>query len=248
MLPHLIVAGTMGLLVLLQPDLGHAAIFFAVTLLMLIVAGTRLNYVIAVVLGLLPILYYLIAGTPWRLRRMLAYLDPWAYRHDAGYQMAESLISIVNGGVWGQGLGNGKQKLFFLPAAHTDFLFAIIGEEIGFVGMTVVLLLFGLLLYRGMKIALSAVDLFGFYLALGICLTLGLQALLHVGVVLGVMPTKGIGFPLLSYGGSGLVIQLFALGILMRIGRCDYAVPDAAPVRKSSANRRSLPRVVVVNR
>ena len=164
-----------------------------------------------------PIGYQFVVGTPWRLRRFLAFLDPWAYRQDAGYQISESLISIGSGGFFGLGVGDGKQKLFFLPASHTDFLFAIVGEELGFMGLIAVVLLFGVIVARGVSAALGARDLFGTYLALGITSTIGLQALLHMCVVLGLVPTKGITLPLMSFGGSALVTTLFSLGVLLNI-------------------------------
>src|SRR5262249_23658193 len=130
-LPHLIVAGLMAFLLLRQPDLGTAAILGLVTLLMLLVAGTKISYIVIAVLAAGPLAWKQVTGTPWRLRRMLAFLDPWPYRHDVGYQITESLISVGSGGVTGLGLGDGRQKLFFLPEAHTDFILAIVGEELG---------------------------------------------------------------------------------------------------------------------
>ena len=216
-LPHLCVAGLLCLLILKQPDLGTAAVMGVVTLLVLFVAGTKLSYIVVSMLACAPVGYQLIVGTPWRLRRFLAFLDPWAYRQDAGYQISESLISIGSGGLFGLGVGDGKQKLFFLPASHTDFIFAIVGEELGLVGLLVVVLLFGVIVVRGIRAALGARDLFGTYLATGITATIGLQALLHMCVVMGLVPTKGITLPLMSYGGSALVTTLFCLGVLLNI-------------------------------
>ncbi len=233
-LPHLCVAGLICLLIVKQPDLGTTAVLGVVTLLMLFVAGTKLSYIVISLMVCAPIGYQLIVGTPWRLRRFLAFLDPWAYRQDAGYQISESLISIGSGGLLGLGVGDGKQKLFFLPASHTDFIFAIVGEELGLVGLAVVVLLFGVIVARGVRAALGARDLFGTYLALGITSTIGLQALFHMCVVLGLVPTKGITLPLMSYGGSALVTTLFSLGVLLNI-----AARNPTPVKVKLANARA---------
>lgn len=248
-LPHLCVAGTMILLVLKQPDLGTSAVLGTVTLLLLFVAGTKLSYIMISVLAAAPVVYQLIVGTPWRMRRLLAFLDPWAYRQDAGYQISESLISIGSGGVHGLGLGDGKQKLFFLPAAHTDFVFAIIGEELGLIGLVAVVILFLTLVARGVRAALGARDLFGTYLAFGITATFGLQALLHMSVVLGLVPTKGITLPLVSYGGSALMTAMFCMGVLLNVAaRHPESAPASCGERSSvMANRRQPSRVVVAS-
>jgi cell division protein FtsW len=245
-LPHLCVAGLMGLLVLRQPDLGTTAVLGLVTLLMLFVAGTKLSYILISLLVAAPIAYQLIVGTPWRLRRLLAFLDPWAYRQDAGYQISESLISLGSGGLMGLGLGDGKQKLFFLPAAHTDFIFAIIGEELGLVGLAVTIAVFVLIVVRGLRAAFGARDLFGTYLAFGITAIFGLQSLLHMSVVLGLVPTKGITLPLVSYGGTALVSMMFMMGVLLNISARN-PVPSAVKLadRRAPTNRKKLSRVVV---
>ncbi len=248
-LPHLLVASFVGVLVLKQPDLGSTAILLAVTFLMLFVAGTRVSYILLAILAAAPIAYQQIVGTPWRLRRLIAFLDPWAYRRDAGYQISESLISVGSGGLHGLGIGAGKQKLFFLPAAHTDFLFAVTGEELGFVGLIVVVALFAILILRGVRAATGARDLFGTYLAYGITATFGLQALLHMSVVLGLVPTKGITLPLMSYGGSGLVMNLFAVGILLNIAArkpvSAFAAGRQQRTSRTTDNHRRVPRVVI---
>jgi cell division protein FtsW len=246
-LPHLCVAGFICLLILRQPDLGTAAVLGTVTLLMLFVAGTKLSYIVISLLAVAPLGYQLIVGTPWRMRRLLAFLDPWAYRHDAGYQVSESLISIGSGGIYGLGLGDGKQKLFFLPAAHTDFIFAIVGEELGLAGLIAVMVLFALLVTRGVRAAFGARDLFGTYVALGLTTIFGLQALLHMSVVLGLVPTKGITLPLVSYGGSALVTSMFCVGVLLNVAaRNDEPEPGRVRARIATPiNRKRPPRVVV---
>ena len=217
--PHMIVCGLMMGLLLKQPDLGTAVILGATTLILLFVAGAKLSYIIIAFLAAAPVMYQAIVGTPWRLRRMLAFLDPWQYRYDVGYQITESLISIGSGGVHGLGLGDGKQKLFFLPEAHTDYVMAIVGEELGLFGVCAVTALFVILVWRGARAALRARDAFGCYLGFGITAMFGLQALVNLGVVLGALPTKGLPLPFVSFGGSTLVVDLFAMGILLNISK-----------------------------
>lgn len=245
-LPHLFVSGVFCALILRQPDLGNTAIIMSVTLLMLLIAGTRLSYVLLAVLTAAPIAYQLIVETPWRLRRLLAFLDPWAYRKDAGYQMSESLISVGSGGLSGLGLGAGKQKLFFLPAAHTDFIFAILAEELGLVGVAITLLVFAVFLLRGLRASWGAPDSFGTHLGFGITAMLSLQGLLHITVVLGLVPTKGITLPFVSYGGSALLFNLLCAGILLNIAARNPRRAPATPRQRTLAtNRKRVPRVKV---
>jgi len=216
-LPPLLVTGLMMALLLKQPDLGTAFIFGAVALGLLFVAGTRTSYLILALLVAAPVGWKFIVSTPFRMRRMLAFLDPWAFRRDVGYQITESLISVGSGGVFGLGLGDGRQKLFFLPEAHNDFILAIVGEELGLVGIAFVVIAFALLVWRGLRAAFRARDAFGCYLAFGITALFGLQALVNIGVVLGSLPTKGLPLPFISYGGTSLVVSLFMAGILANI-------------------------------
>ncbi|HEY2901695.1 MAG TPA: putative lipid II flippase FtsW [Polyangia bacterium] len=216
-LPPLLVTGTMMGLLLKQPDLGTAVIFGVVALGLLFIAGTRTSYLILALLVAAPAGWKFIVSTPFRMRRMLAFLDPWAFRRDVGYQITESLISVGSGGVTGMGLGDGRQKLFFLPEAHTDFILSIVGEELGLLGILFVIAGFGVLVWRGLRAAYRARDVFGCYLAFGITAMFGLQALVNIGVVLGSLPTKGLPLPFISYGGSSLVVSLFMAGILGNI-------------------------------
>jgi len=218
-LPPLLITGLMMVLLLKQPDLGTAAIFGAVALGLLFVAGTRTSYLILAVLVAAPAGWQFIVSTPFRMRRMLAFLDPWAFRRDVGYQITESLISVGSGGVTGLGLGDGRQKLFFLPEAHTDFILSIVGEELGLMGILFVIGAFGVLVWRGYRTAFRARDVFGAYLAFGITTMFGLQALVNIGVVLGSLPTKGLPLPFISYGGTAMVTLGLGLGILMSIAR-----------------------------
>jgi len=235
--PALVVLVLVGL-VLRQPDLGTAALMMAVALLVLFAAGIRKGYLLAGVLLAAPAAWLLIVRTPWRLKRLLAFMDPWAHRYDIGYQVSESLISIGSGGVFGLGLGDGKQKLFFLPEAHTDFILAIAGEELGFVGLVGIILAFGVVLWRGIVASLRARDAFGAYLALGITCMMVLGALIHTGVTLGLLPTKGITLPLVSYGGSALVFTLLGAGVLLNIATGSPEPPRLRLERSKGGNRR----------
>jgi cell division protein FtsW len=217
-LPPLVMTGIFLLLLLKQPDLGTAVILGVTALGLLFVAGTRTSYILLSVLVAAPIGWKVfIAGEPWRMRRFLAFLYPWQFRRDTGYQLYESLISVGSGGLWGQGLGQGHQKLFFLPEAHTDFILAIIGEELGLCGVLAVLLAFTVLVWRGLRAAARARDALGCYLAFSVTLLFGLQALVNMGVVLGLLPTKGLPLPFVSYGGTALVMSLFMAGVLANI-------------------------------
>lgn len=235
--PHMIVCGLMMALLLKQPDLGTAVILGMATLLILFVAGAKISYILFAFLAAAPVVYQAIVGTPWRLKRMLAYLDPWQYRFDAGYQITESLISIGSGGTTGLGLGDGKQKLFFLPEAHTDYIMAIVGEELGLLGIAAIAAAFGVIVWRGARAALGARDAFGCYLGFGITAMFGLQAVVNLGVVLGALPAKGLPLPFVSYGGSTLVVDLIAMGILLNISR---AAPEPGRESPSPGLRLSL--------
>ncbi len=216
-LPHLLLCGVLVLLCMRQPDFGSSVLLVFLLFVLLFAAGTKLSYLVGSVLLALPLAYVAIASSPYRMNRITAFLDPWADRQHSGYQVAESLMSIGSGGLTGLGLGDGRQKLFFLPEAHTDFIFSIIGEELGMIGAIVVLGLFVVLVWRGIRAAMRAPDLFGTYLGFGLTALLGLQTLINVGVVTGVLPTKGLTLPLISYGGSSLVCSCWAVGILLNI-------------------------------
>jgi cell division protein FtsW len=166
---------------------------------------------------ILPLAVMLVAGSDYRRRRVLAFLNPWSDQYGSGFQMIQSFVAFNEGGWFGRGLGQGQQKLFYLPEAHTDFIFSVIGEELGLVGIMLVIALFGFFCYRGFQIALRAPDLFGRYLAVGCTLLIALEAVLNMGVVMGLLPTKGLALPFLSYGGSSLVVSLAAVGILLNI-------------------------------
>jgi cell division protein FtsW len=245
-LPHLAVCAMMMVLLLRQPDLGSSIILGATTLTLLFIAGTRVSYILLALLAAAPIVYHSIVGTGWRLKRMLAYVDPWQYRGTVGYQITESLISIGSGGTTGVGLGDGKQKLFYLPEAHTDFIMSNIGEELGFVGFVMVLALFVVVLWRGARAASRARDPFGTFLAAGLTTIFALQALINTGVVLGALPAKGLTLPFVSYGGTSLVVSMFFAGVLLNISRAAPApARQGARVLNHATNKRRRRRVRV---
>ncbi|HET6585127.1 MAG TPA: putative lipid II flippase FtsW [Nannocystaceae bacterium] len=212
-LPVMVVAGLTMVLVLLEKDLGTTILIGALTLVMTFVAGTRLSYVVAAILLAAPLVWYQILGVDYRRGRLEEFLS------GDSYQVHQALIAVGSGGTWGLGLGNGRQKLGFLPENHTDFVLATIGEELGFAGIALVMLLVGLLVWRGIAIARAAEDRFGTYLAGGISSLFGLQALVNMAVVLELIPAKGITLPLLSYGGSSLLAAMGAIGLLLSVSR-----------------------------
>ncbi len=217
-LPCLGVAGVLTAPVLLEPDLGASVTLVVLAAGMLAVAGTRLGYLVALLLACLPPLYFLVITVPYRLRR-LKFWDPWSDPTDTGFQLIHSFFALGTGGFLGAGLGGSRQKLFYLPEPHTDFILSVLGEEFGFWGVSLVLGLFMLLIWRGVRVALSARDLFGTYLALGATMVIGLQAFVNAGVVMGLLPTKGLTLPFISYGGSSLVVNFACVGLLLSVAR-----------------------------
>lgn len=216
-LPVIGIAGVFILLILAQKDLGSAFVLGSVVFILLSVSGTRLKYLVGSVLAALPMLYFLIFAVAFRKKRMLAFLDPWKYKLDTGFQIIQSFVAFKSGGLTGVGLGESKQKLFYLPEAHTDFIFSVVGEEFGMLGVIFVITLFLLLVYRGLTIAFTTQDSFGKYLALGITCLLGMEAFINFAVVMGLLPTKGLALPFISYGGTSLIASLTAVGILLNI-------------------------------
>ncbi len=216
-LPHVVFMGVVALCILYQRDFGTAATIAAITWLMMYVAGVRTPYLIGMVLGAIPLVGALVMQTGYRRARILAFLNPWDDQYGSGFQMIQSFVAFNQGGLFGRGLGQGQQKLFYLPEAHTDFIFSVVGEELGLVGVLVVIALYAFFCYRGLRIALEAPDLFGRYLAIGCTLLIGLGAVLNIGVVMGMLPTKGLTLPFISYGGSSLVTSLIAVGMLLNV-------------------------------
>ncbi|GIN91458.1 stage V sporulation protein E [Siminovitchia terrae] len=206
-------------LIMLQPDLGTGTVMVGTCIVMLFIAGARIFHF--AVLGLIGLAGFvgLILSAPYRMARITSFLDPWKDPLNSGFQIIQSLYAIGPGGLFGLGLGESRQKFFYLPEPQTDFIFAILSEELGFIGGSLVILLFALLLWRGIKIALGAPDLYGSFLAVGIISMIAIQVMINIGVVTGLMPVTGITLPFLSYGGSSLTIMLMAVGVLLNISR-----------------------------
>ncbi len=197
-----------------QPDLGTAIEIFLIALAMMFVAGVSMKYIAAAGAAVTPYVLYLIIFVPWRLQRMMSFLHPNLDPQGKGFQLIQSLIAVGSGGLTGVGLMESRQKLFYLPEAHTDFIFAVICEELGFIGGAIVLALFAVYAWRGMRAALESLDPFGRLIALGITTMVASQAMINLCVVLGMLPTKGIPLPFISYGGSSLLVMLLATGVL----------------------------------
>ena len=219
LLPALIVVGVLSGLALLEPDLGTAVVLGLVTMGLLFLAGARISHLLGLWLCMAPVALALVLGSSYRRQRLMTFLAPWKDASDAGFQITQSFLAFGSGGPFGVGLGEGKQKLYFLPEAHTDFVLALVGEELGLVGTGAIILLFALFVVRGFQIASRARMPFGRYLGMGITLLIGIQALVNACVVTGLMPTKGLTLPFVSYGGSSLVVSLVGVGILLNISR-----------------------------
>lgn len=216
-LPPVLLSGLVIALVMKEPDFGAAFFLTVMVFLLLFVGGARVIYMAGAFLIALPVAYALLMNVGYRYKRLMSFIRPWEDPSGTGFQIIQSFLSFGSGGLFGLGLGEGRQKLFFLPAPHTDFIFSVIGEELGLVGATVVVLLFFILTLRGIQIALSLEDRFGVYLALGITLMVSLQAVINMGVVLGLLPTKGLTLPFISYGGTSLIANLAGMGILSQL-------------------------------
>jgi cell division protein FtsW len=213
-----IVGGLVGL-ILLQPDFGTAVSLLAVIAVMVFAAGISYRYLLGAALLALPALYVIMMQADYRRRRLLTFMDPWADPLGDGFQIIQSLIAVGTGGVFGKGLMSGVQKLFYLPEPFTDFIFAVISEETGLLGASMVVLCFCVIAWRGLRTALRAPDSFGAFLALGITMMLVLQAFVNISVVIGLLPTKGIPLPLVSNGGSSMLINLLGVGVLLNISQ-----------------------------
>jgi cell division protein FtsW len=218
-LPSLLLVFTAFGMIMLQPDLGTGTVMVGTCVVMIFIAGARVSHFVA--LGLVGLVGFagLVISAPYRIKRITSFLDPWEDPLGSGFQMIQSLYAIGPGGLFGLGLGESRQKFFYLPEPQNDFIFAILAEELGFIGGSLVLLLFTLLLWRGIRIALGAPDLYGSFLAIGIVSMIAIQVMINVGVVTGLMPVTGITLPFLSYGGSSLTLMLLAVGVLLNISR-----------------------------
>ena len=218
-LPLMIMPGMSCVLIVKQPDLGNSVSIAVIVLILMFVAGARLRHLGMIALAAVPVIYYLIVKAPYRLARIMAFLDPWEDSLGIGFQLTQSQIALGSGGLLGVGLGKSVQKLFYLPAAHTDFILSIIGEELGLIGTFAVIALFIFLIWQGARIAKRTTDDFGYFLATGIVAMIGLQAVVNIGVSIGALPTKGLPLPFVSYGGSALIFNMIAIGLLLNISR-----------------------------
>jgi len=214
----IVVAGLVGL-ILLEPDFGTAMSLALIATVMVFAAGLNYRYILGAALVALPLVAVLVMGSAYRRRRVLTFLDPWQDPLGDGFQIIQSLIAVGTGGISGRGLMNGVQKLFYLPEPHTDFIYAVIAEELGLIGATCVLACFCVITWRGIRVALRAPDAFGGFLALGLTTMIAAQAFVNMSVVLGLLPTKGIPLPFVSAGGSSLLVNLLGMGVLLNVSQ-----------------------------
>ncbi|MCF8054247.1 MAG: putative lipid II flippase FtsW [Deltaproteobacteria bacterium] len=217
LLVPLLILSPLLALVLLQPDYGNTAVIVAVSLVMVFLAGVKKRYLLIIGVCIMVAGVSLILLSPYRLERVLTFMTPLEHRYEGGYQLTQSLMSFGSGGPLGVGLGDGMQKLYFLPEAHTDFIFSIIAEETGLIGVAAVLFVFCVVIYRGMLIALKSTDRFYSLLAAGITLLISAQAIINIGCAMGLLPTKGLVLPFVSYGGTAFLVNMIAVGILLNI-------------------------------
>ncbi len=217
-MPHIIVLAMLLVPMTLQPDFGSVVILTLLTGIMMFAGGVPMRHLLLSSIVLLPVGIYLLVSAEYRIRRLMSFLDPWQYATAEGYQTIHSLMAFGSGGLWGAGIGKSLQKLFYLPEPHTDFIFSVIGEEFGLMGVTLTVALYSLIIWRGIAIARQTQDLFGALLSFGLTAALALQVCINMGVALGMLPTKGLTLPFLSYGGTSLVLNMAAIGILMNIG------------------------------
>jgi cell division protein FtsW len=239
--PLLLVSGLAGVLILAQPDMGTAIVLASITLTLLFVSGVRLGPVVKLIGAVLALGLIVAIASPYRRERLLSFLDPSSHSSSSGYQVVQSLIGLGSGHLFGAGLGGGQQQWGFLPNAHTDFIFSVIGEELGIVGAVLVLLLLGAFMWLGIRTATGARDRFGGLLALGLVAWIGAETLINVGAVLGVLPVTGIPLPFISFGGSSLVITMMAAGILINIARQSEDGPALGVATTRRGVRRRVP-------
>ncbi|KHE92776.1 MAG: putative lipid II flippase FtsW [Candidatus Scalindua rubra] len=216
----IILVGVVSLLILKEPDFGTAMFISMISFVLIMVGGTRIVYVIFTMIASIPHVYQIMHNIPtYRHNRLLAFLDPWKDPMGIGYQIIQSWIALGSGGVVGLGMGESRQKMFFLPMSDNDFIFSIIGEEFGFIGTTCIIVMFALLTWQGIRVCKDAPDVFGFFLSLGITISLGLQAAINIAVVTGSIPTKGLPLPFISTGGSSILLSMLGIGILLNIAK-----------------------------
>jgi cell division protein FtsW len=241
-IPCGIATGWLAVLVVVEPDFGTALMLTLIFVVVIYTAGAKLLHLAMAAAPAFLVACGLLVFVPWRMKRLITFLNPWADQQGSGFQVVQSLIAVGSGGPNGLGFAQGKQKMLFLPFAHSDFIFAVIGEELGLVGALAVVAIFGLFLWRGVRTALLAPDRFGMLLSLGIVTSIVTQALFNISVVLSLVPTKGIPLPFISYGGSSLVPTLAAVGILLNVsqhasGSVDVGLLDSARAKAKERKR-----------
>ena len=216
----IVLIGVVSLLILKEPDFGTAMFISMISFVLIMVGGTRIIYVMFTMIASIPHIYQILHNIPtYRHNRLLAFLDPWKDPMGIGYQIIQSWIALGSGGIAGLGMGESRQKLFFLPMSDNDFVFSIIGEEFGFIGTASIVVMFAMLTWQGIRVCKMASDPFGFFLSLGITISLGLQAAINIAVVTGSIPTKGLPLPFISTGGSSILLSMLAIGILLNIAK-----------------------------
>ncbi len=218
-LSHVVMAGIFITLIFLQPDFGTSAIILIICIIMMFIGNVRIQYILTMPFIVAIFSTFAIMTKTYRMERLLSFLDPWKDPLGTGYQTVQSFIAFGVGGISGTGLGNSTQKLFFLPHAYTDFIFSIIGEELGFIAVACVIMVFLFIFYRSIKIAMKAPDPFGRYLVCGFAFLIAIQAVTNMAVAVGLIPTKGITLPFISYGGSSLICSLTAMGIILNVSK-----------------------------
>ena len=233
LVPIGLAVGLIVALILAEPDLGTAVTVLMIAAAMVFAAGLNYGYILGLLLTSLPVGYVLIATSEYRMKRVHAFLDPYSDALGDGYQMIQSMIAVGTGGLTGRGLMNGLQKLFYLPEPHNDFIYGVIGEELGLIGSTVVVICFCIITWRGLRTAMRAPDRFGAFVAIGLTTMIGFQAFFNISVVLGLLPTKGIPLPFVSAGGSSLLINMIGMAVLLNVSQhatpAQVAAVTAAP-------------------
>ncbi|MDX8403064.1 MAG: putative lipid II flippase FtsW [Mariprofundaceae bacterium] len=235
--PMLVVLGITATLLLFQPDFGNAVLLMMVAFCMWFVGGVPLRHLIALIAAVVPIGMIVIVAEPYRFKRLLSFTDPWADQFGSGYQLVQSMIAFGSGGLSGSGLGQGVQKLFYLPEAFTDFIAAVLAEELGLAGTLALITMFAVLIWRGLQLAMNAKETFERLLVLGCTLLIAISCMINLGAVMGILPTKGMPIPFFSYGGSALIGNCFLIGLILSVQRHQ---PDNQPLH----NRRKTEAMV----
>lgn len=217
--PPVVILGIFQILIMLQPDMGTAISIGVMVMTLLFIGGVKISHILSLGIFLIPFIAKILFDAGYRKKRLLAFIDPWSDPAGAGFQVTQSFLALGSGGLFGLGLGEGKQKLFFLPEPHTDFIYSLIGEELGFLGASLIVFLYLIILWRGIRISIRTEEIFGRLLASGLTVMIGIQAMVNLGVVTGLLPPKGLPLPFVSFGGSALLVNMVALGILLNISK-----------------------------